>query len=142
MATPKKPRSKSMRTRSDDREPALRYRAARMVRDHPRITWGTLAAIASTLAVIAAGGSWIIAHLAMKSELIAHERHDKTTEAYTSLKIDNLRVERLGDEVDQLSLRQQFKRLDPIEAAQLNLWQKKLDKAAADQVRDQLTAIA
>lgn len=144
MAASKKARKRSMPTRdrrAEDRSPAFRYRVARAVRDHPRITWGTLAAITSTLAVVAAGGSWLLAHLAMKSELVAHERHDATVDAYNSVKIDSLRVERLGDEVDQLKLKGQvIGRLAPLESAQLGLWQRKLDQAAAALVADQNAA--
>jgi hypothetical protein len=120
----------------------MRYRAARMVRDHPTMTWSTLASIAAVIATVSGGGAWIIAHLALKSELIAHERHDATVESYNAVKIDNLRVERLGDEVDQLNQKSQFEKLKPFELAQLGLWQRKLNKAATELVADQATAKA
>ena len=106
--------------RQEDRSPTFSYRAVRAFRDHPRISWGTLAAIGAVL---------------------AHERHDATVEAYGSVKIDALRVERLGDEVDQLTLKRSVVgKLAPLESAQLELWQKKLNNAAAALVADQKTA--
>ena len=127
--------------RQEDRSPTFSYRAVRAFRDHPRISWGTLAAIGAVLTTIAGGGSWTLAHLALRSDLLAHERHDATVEAYGSVKIDALRVERLGDEVDQLTLKRSVVgKLAPLESAQLELWQKKLNNAAAALVADQKTA--
>lgn len=129
--------------RAEDRDPAMRYRMVRAVRDHPGITWGMLASIATVLTALGAGGLWLMAHLAMKSELVAHERHDATIDAYNAVKIDSLRVERLGDEVDQLTLKARVVgKLAPLDSAQLDLWQRKLNKAAADLIADQASAKA
>jgi hypothetical protein len=118
-------------------------RLAQLFAEHPRISWGTVASIATVLAVLGGFVLWLSGQVTWRSDFAAHVRHDESVADWLDAGLANQRVERIGDEVDQLTLRKQIVgRLPPADEAQLQLWQRKLAAAAADYAAKQQVAKA
>jgi hypothetical protein len=111
--------------------------------EHPRVTWSTIASIVAVLAALGGLVLWLAAQVTLKGDFTAHVQHDAVVADWFDVGLANLRLERIGDEVDQLTLRKQIVgKLPGTDEAQLQLWQRKLAAAAADYVAKQQVAKA
>lgn len=101
------------------------------IAEHPL---ATLVALLTCIALVGAGFGWVGATFVFRTDYV----RDKD---WHEVGHQNLRVERLGDEVDKLTNRQRYRALTREENVDLQLWQKKLDAAATQLVQAKAEAI-
>ncbi len=98
---------------------------------HPWWSLSTLVSIAAVLTTLAGVVGWVVAHIVLRTDFLAHVEHDKVGSYWADVTAANSRVERLGDNVDLLvSKRLVHGKLDRDDEAALALFQKKLDVAS------------
>jgi len=65
-------RHRKLMKRSQPLSPVRQY-----VREHPAISWTTLAAVATVLGILGGGVLWLKSQIAMESDFVAHVQHDQ-----------------------------------------------------------------
>jgi len=121
---------------------AMKYRVARAVVNYPKWTWATLASVATVLAALGGGVVYVVNYFVAKSDFVNHIEREQRQSAWHDVGHINMRVERLGDEVDRLSTRKlvQGNKLSPTDEAEARVWQRKLETAAGQLVEAQRAA--
>jgi hypothetical protein len=121
----------------------LRYKAGRAVQQHPWLTLSTLVSIGTPIGLIVGGATWVASFFVWKADFVSHVQRDEVKSGWHDVGHINLRVERLGDNVDALNNRRRAQgRLSASDEADLVLWQKKLETAAAQLIEAQRNAKA
>ena len=99
---------------------------------YPRLTLASLVAAGTLVGMTVAGAIWVTSFFVFKSDFLAFVKATYIQSLWHDVGHQNMRVERLNDEVDRMRIRKaaQGGTLIPSDQAELDLWQKKLDAGA------------